>query len=111
MEFLTFLFEGLVGIFLTSAHALQLSKILAAWQHFLQLDVLLFEDLELSPDVFEDEGPLLLKQVVLLQASPHVSLVLLVVLCDLRLSLLEDFDLKTTLSWPLLPQILIKLLD
>ena len=40
-----------------------------------------------------------------------MSLILLVVLSDLRFSLLEDFDLKAALARPLLPQVLIELLD
>ena len=40
-----------------------------------------------------------------------MTLILLVVLCDLRLALLEDFDLKASLSWPLLTKVLVKLLN
>ena len=40
-----------------------------------------------------------------------MALVVLVVLGDLRLTLLENFDFKTTLTWPLLSEVLVQFLD
>ena len=58
--------------------------------------------LELSSNIFKGEGPLFLKKVVLLKAGADMSLILFVMLSDLRLSFLENFDFKTTFSGPLL---------
>ena len=67
--------------------------------------------LELFANVLEFKGPLFLEHVVFLETGTHMSLVLLVVLGDLRFAFLEHFDFEATLSWPLLSQILIKLLN
>ena len=72
--------------------------------------MLVFESFELNSDGFESERPLFLKLVVLFQADAHVPLVLFVVLGDLGLALLKDFDFKTTLPGPLLSQIHVQLL-
>lgn len=63
------------------------------------------EGLELDADVLQRQAPLLLQVVVLLEAAADVPLVLLVVLCDLRLALLENLDFEATFPGPLLPQI------
>lgn len=111
MELATLVLEGLVSIFLSTAHTLELGEVLSARQHLLKFDVPFLEYFEFSADGFQGQSPLLLQKVVLFEASSHVSFILLVVLRDLRLPLLEDFDLKTTLPRPLLPQILIELLN
>ena len=67
--------------------------------------------LEFNANILESQSPLLLQSIVLLQASTHMPLVVLVVLGDLRLALLEDLDLETTFSGPLLSQVLVKFLD
>jgi len=72
--------------------------------------MLVFVSLELISDAFEGDTPLLLQQVVLLETSTHMPLILLVVLGDLRFALLEDFNFEATLARPLLSQILVQLL-
>ena len=110
MELLTALLENLVGVLLPTRHALKLSKVLSCRQQLLQFQMLVLKGLEFNADVLKGKSPLLLQVVVLLETGAHVSLVVLVVLRDLRLALLENFDLKATLPGPLLPQVLVKLL-
>ena len=73
--------------------------------------MLVLVDLEFCADLFQNERPFLLQIVVLFKASANMALILLVVLGDLRLTFLEDFDFETTLARPLLSQVLVKLLD
>ena len=111
MELLASFVKDLICILLTAAHTLKLGEVLARWEHLFQTDMLLLECLELCTDVLEGQAPLLLQVVVLLEAGAHVSLVVLVMLRDLRLPLLEDLDLETSLPGPLLAQVLVKLLN
>ena len=71
--------------------------------------MLIFVVLELGAYLFHHKAPLLLEEVVLLKARSHVSLVFLIVRCDLALPLLEYLDLETPLSRPLLSQVLVEL--
>ena len=108
MELLALIREDLVGIFLPARHPLQLSQVLSARQLVLQLLMPLLVVLEFHTNLFHNKAPLLLKHVVLFKAGPHVPLILLVVSGNLRFALLENFDFKATLSWPLLSQVLIQ---
>ena len=111
MELLALLLKDLIGIFLAPAHALQLSQVLASWKRFLQFGMLVFVCFELSSNALQSEAPLFLKQIILLEASAHMSFILLVVFGDLRFTLLEDFNFETTLARPLLSQVLIELFN
>ena len=105
------LFEGLAGVFLLPLHALELCKVLAIWQ--VPLEAILGAAIvgEVLGDVFNVELPLLLQIVALLEAGADLSFVFLVVSSDLALALLVDLNFKATLSWPLLSEILIKLVN
>ena len=72
--------------------------------------MLVLKGLEFNSNVLKCECPLLLQIVVFLKTSAHVSLIVLVVLGDLRLALLKHLHLEATLAWPLLAQVLIQLL-
>ena len=62
-------------------------------------------------DVFYVELPLLLQVVALLEAGADLSFVFLVVRSDLALALLVDLNFQATLSWPLLSEVLIELVN
>ena len=111
MELLALLFKDLVCIFFSPTHALQFCEVFTIWQCIFQLSMLVLVCLELSSNALEGQSPFFLKQIVFLKASSHMPFVLLVVLGDLRFTLLEDFNFKATLTWPLLSQILIELLN
>lgn len=109
MELLALVGENLMRVFLLARHTLEFSKIFTGGEFIFELLVLVFVVLELGADLLHHEAPLLLEQIVFLQARPHVSLVLLIVCCDLALPLLEDLDFEAAFSGPLLSQVLIKL--
>ena len=69
------------------------------------------ESLELGSHDLYDRLPLLLERVVLLELQANMAFVFLVVGTNFALSLLEDLNLKSALSRPLLAQVFIKLLD
>ena len=111
MELLAFLTEDLVSILLTATHALQFGKVFSRGEHFFQLHMLFLVGLELNADALKGNGPLILQVVVLFETVTYVSLVVLVVLGDLRFALLEHLNFKSTLPWPLLSKVLIKFFD
>ena len=111
MEFLASFVEDLIGVFFTSTHTLKLRQVLSCWKHLLQLLMFVFVGLEFCSYVLEGQSPLFLQHVVFLETATHVSLVLLVMFSDLRFALLEDLDFKATFPWPLLSQVLVKLLN
>ena len=92
MELLALLLEYLVGVLFSSAHTLQLGKILSRGQSFLQLRMLVLVGPKLRADVLEGQSPLFLQRVVLFKAGAHVSFILLIVLRYLRFAFLEHFN-------------------
>ena len=105
------LLEGLAGVFLLPLHTLELCKVFAIWQ--VPLEAILGAAIvcEVFGDVFNVELPLLLQIVALLEAGADLSFVFLIMRSDLALALLVDLDFQATLSWPLLSEILIKLVN
>jgi len=90
---------------------LELCKVLAIWE--VPLEAILGAAIvgEVLGDVFNVELPLLLQVVALLEASADLSLIFLVVRGDLALALLVDLNFQATLSWPLLSEVLIELIN
>ena len=105
------LLEGLAGVFLLPRHALELCKVLSIWQ--VPLEAILGAAIvgEVLGDVFNVKLPLLFQVVALLETGADLSFVFLVVCGDLALALLVDLNFKATLSWPLLSEILIELVN
>ena len=73
--------------------------------------MLVFVSFKFNANTLKGKTPFFLEHVVFLEATANVTLILLVVLCDLRLALLENLNLKATLSGPLLSQVLIELFN
>lgn len=65
--------------------------------------MLLLKHLKLGSHLLNELLPLFIEIVVLFKLGAHMPLILLVVGGDLRLTLLIDFDLKSTFTRPLLP--------
>ena len=102
MELLASFIKSLVCVFLTTVETLEFGEVFARGKHFLQSLMLVFESLELGAYVLKCKAPLLLEHVIFFEAGTYMALILLVMLCNLRLALLEDFNFKAALSWPLL---------
>ena len=111
LGFSALLVKDLVSIFLASAHALQLGQILSSRQLLFYLSMLVLELPESAFDVLNAEIPLFIKQVVLLKACAHLTLILLVMRGDLTLALLEDLNFKAALARPLESQVLFEFFD
>ena len=90
---------------------MELCKVLAIWE--VPLEAILGAAIvgEVLGDVFNVELPLLLQVVALLEAGADLSFIFLVVCGDLALALLVDLNFQATLSWPLLSEVLIELIN
>lgn len=90
---------------------MELSKVLAIWE--VPLEAILGAAIvgEVLGDVFNIELPLLLQVVALLEAGADLSLIFLIVRGDLALALLVDLNFQATLSWPLLSEVFIELVN
>ena len=73
--------------------------------------MLIFESLEFLGHELDDYLPFFVKGIVFFELGADMSLILLVVSGDLRLTLLEDFNFEATFSGPLLSQVFIELLN
>jgi hypothetical protein len=90
---------------------LELCKVLAIWEVPLQAILGAAIVGKILGDVFNIELPLLLQVVALLEAGADLSFVFLVVRGNLALALLIDLNFQATLSWPLLSEVLIELVN
>ena len=90
---------------------MKLCKVLAIWEVPLQAILSAAIVGKILGDVFNIELPLLLQEVALLEAGADLSFVFLVVRGDLALALLVDLNFQATLSWPLLSEVLIELIN
>jgi hypothetical protein len=103
----TFIRKDLVRIFFASGAALQFGQVATIRQTGLNLSMLVLKELKLGSHRFNQQSPGLIKQLVFFKLSSYVTLVFFVVSCNFRFALLEDFNLKASLSWPLLTQVFI----
>ena len=99
------------GILLSSRGSLELRKVLSKREVALESVNHCLEAFKLFGDFVEDTPPFLLETIVLFEASSNLTLVFTIVVSNLRLSFLVDFNLESTLARPLHSQVLIKLLN